>query len=374
MPRIVKISPIHGLSVSYALEGELVTVQLSGFYSTEDGEQFINFAEQLTNNLTGYLEELEIRASQIDNLLISFDKEGNGTLYCNEFSYIVMLRAKKELKAGQGLTADDILDIEEVHLTIGGDPVIPPKDLAIIFIFSFGWRKGLYFNFAPLKSDNPEPLPDLAKLFGALFCRVLFQEKFRINEEQWARLIQWEWFPFSCLKQEEMRNLVGWSRQERYPAPFLETLCSNYKTRLSDRIGLWKKRRDLEGHGRFIDVAYRAYMDGDYIASIQTIMPRIEGLMRILLSKEGSIKKINQKSMVKNLVKSKSENSLLLPSRFQSYLLDCYFKGFDLAKDKLPLSRHTVGHGISRAEDYTFMRNTVLFMILDEILCFLPVS
>jgi hypothetical protein len=372
MPHAFKIPPIHGLSASYAFKDEPVAVQLSGFYSTEDGELFISIAEQLTNALAQPLKKFGVLSSQIDNLLATFDHEGSGTLYCNEFDYVLGIRANRAVRKGEEISENDILDIEQMNLVIGGNLIVPSKDSALVFIFSSGWRKGLYFNFAPLKAAAPEPLPDLAKLFGALFCRVKFQEKFRISDEQWARLTQWGWFPFSCLKKTEMRDLVSWSRQERYPIDVLEALCASYKGRLPGRIDLWKRREDLDNHGRFIDVAYKAYLEDNYIASIQTIMPRIEGLMRILLSRESPAEGINQQSMVKNLVKSKREDSLFLPRRFQSYLLDCYFKGFDLGVSALPLSRHTVGHGVSRAEDYTFINNSVLFMILDEIFCFLP--
>ncbi|MFL6258118.1 MAG: hypothetical protein ACJ76Y_00280 [Thermoanaerobaculia bacterium] len=179
MPQRFRISPIHGISGSYGFENEPLTVYLSGFYSTEDGEQFVTVAEQLTNALSGTLREIGIRPSQIDNLLISIDEEGNGTLYCNELDFRLCIRAKRDVKKGEGITEDDVLDVEELHLYVDGTPMIPPKDSALIFIFSVGWRKGLYFNFTPLKPDEPEPLPDLARLFGALFCRVQFQEKFR---------------------------------------------------------------------------------------------------------------------------------------------------------------------------------------------------
>jgi hypothetical protein len=55
-------------------------------------------------------------------------------------------------------------------------------------------------------------------------------------------------------------------------------------------------------------------------------------------------------------------------------LLACYFKGFDLTSGSVPLSRHTVGHGVSQGDDYTFMRSTLLFMVIDEVFSFLPVS
>ncbi|MFL6264095.1 MAG: hypothetical protein ACJ76Y_30795 [Thermoanaerobaculia bacterium] len=126
-----------------------------------------------------------------------------------------------------------------------------------------------------------------------------------------------------------MRDLIKWSQQERYPASVLEGICSNYKARLPDRIDLWKRREDVVDHGRFIDAAHSAYLEGNYISSIQTIMPRIEGLMRFLIAKEKPMEKISQESMVENLVKPKNADSLLLPKRLQRYLLDVYFKAFD---------------------------------------------
>ena len=377
MPHSFKLlTPIHGISADYGFKDEPLIVQLSGFYSTEDGQEFITIADNITNALQAQLTDIRLRPSMIDNLLVIIDRDCNGLLYHNELAFVVGTRLNRDVKKGEGVYDDDVLDIEELRLAVPGNQslVDPPKYSAVIFVFSSGWRKGLYFNFSPIHPFNSEPLPDLAKLFGTLFCRLRFQEKYHISEAQWNRLAEWEWFPFSCLTKAEMKELVGWSGQTRYPEEVLQKICASYKARLPSRLNLWKKRQDLDNHGTFIDTAYDAYLKDNHIASIQTIMPRIEGLMRMLLAKQNPDEKISQAAMVKNLVKSKSENSLLLPIRFRDYLLACYFKGFDLATKAIPLSRHTVGHGVSKAEDYTFMRNTLLFMILDEIFNFLPMT
>ncbi len=78
-----------------------------------------------------------------------------------------------------------------------------------------------------------------------------------------------------------------------------------------------------------------------------------------------------QGKMVDNLVANREENSLLLPGRFKQYLRKFYFRSFDFAKDELPLSRHTVSHGLSRATDYDLVNATTGFLIFDQLFYYL---
>lgn len=81
--------------------------------------------------------------------------------------------------------------------------------------------------------------------------------------------------------------------------------------------------------------------------------------------------KPKQQSMVKTLVDQRDPDSLLLPRRFQEYLLGFYFRGFDEVAKNVPLSRHSVAHGTSQAKDYDFIRATLGFLILDQIFFYL---
>src|SRR5437588_1009290 len=98
MPLTFEMGPIHGISVNLAFEGELCTVQVEGFYSTEDGGQFIDRLEEMWRT---FVHRAGIMASQIDNFLLILDKKNRATLYCNEFIFTPLVRAKRAVNAGE---------------------------------------------------------------------------------------------------------------------------------------------------------------------------------------------------------------------------------------------------------------------------------
>jgi hypothetical protein len=62
---------------------------------------------------------------------------------------------------------------------------------------------------------------------------------------------------------------------------------------------------------------------------------------------------------------------VLLPERFRQYLTRVYFREFDERTGFLPLSRHTVSHGISKPEDYDFLAAAIGFMTVDQLFYYL---
>jgi len=149
------------------------------------------------------------------------------------------------------------------------------------------------------------------------------------------------------------------NRQNRFPPDVFTKICKSFKRRLLSRP-------KLEAHQDFIDRAVEAYLKDDYFGTITFLYPRIEGLMW-----EKTKVWSKQAILVENWVKDREPASLLLPARFREYLLTVYFKGFDLPKNEVPFSRHTVGHGFSRASDYTFENATLTFMVFDQMYRFL---
>jgi hypothetical protein len=210
-------------------------------------------------------------------------------------------------------------------------------------------------------------VPDYANRFGRVYGQLQFQEKTCLDEQQWKQLSEWGWFPFSCLTKSELREIGSWSRQARLPPDVFTKICQNFKARLPSRVENWKRRPELEAHKEFIDRAVDAYFKDDYLGTITFLYPRIEGVMW-----EKTKVWSKQATLVENWVKDREPTSLLLPARFKEFLLTVYFKKFDLPNNDVPLSRHTVGHGFSRASDYTFESATLTFMVFDQMYQFLP--
>ena len=67
---------------------------------------------------------------------------------------------------------DDVADVErlDIGLTI-------PADAGFIFLFSVGWRKGLFYDYGPLLKPHAQLRPyDVPSVLGQAYCHVLFSE------------------------------------------------------------------------------------------------------------------------------------------------------------------------------------------------------
>jgi len=78
------------------------------------------------------------------------------TVYLNELDLRASVRASRPIEAGEPVTRDDFVDVE--RLEIG---VQVPKDVGALFIFSVGWRKGLFYDFGPVAGPFPRPRDDV---------------------------------------------------------------------------------------------------------------------------------------------------------------------------------------------------------------------
>ena len=212
---------------------------------------------------------------------------------------------------------------------------------------------------------------DIAKLFGTFHQHLLFQEMYSITDEQWARMIDWGWFPFIWMNTGERKRVIHFSDNEQEPRQIFENICHRFQSILHERMDWWRRNEVLNEHSAFIEKAAEHYHAKDYISSIQVLYPRIEGVMRNLRLIKQPDQGASQSSLVKILVATHADYSLLLPQRFQEYLLGFYFRSFDQATGEVPLSRHTVAHGASLPEDYDFVKASLGFMILDQMFYYL---
>lgn len=365
MPLTFEMTPIHGISVTLAFDGDLCTIQVEGFYSTEDGGQFIDRLEEMSRT---FLNRAGIMASQIDNFLLILDKKNQATLYCNEFIFTPLVRANRIMDAGEHVHEDDLVDFEALELfTRDKKKVVIPEDCGVIFMFSIGWRKALYFNFTPLHPNASEKLTEMPQVFGRLFGHLFFQEKTKLKDEQWKRLFAWGWFPFVGMTKKELGQCAAWTEQDRYPkGPVLE-VCKRFQKKIPLLIQSWKTRPEFEVHLPFIEAAWATLQQGNFISTVQTLMPRIQGIMHGILNR-----KAGQKYLADGVVKNHDPRSLLMPEKFKEYLLTCYFHDFNMETGDCPLARHSIAHGVSDAADYDEIAATLPFFIFDQIFFFLP--
>lgn len=370
MPQMFNLDMLpQGTCVAHALAGETVIVRVKEYLSSEDGNDFIGRLEGLSACYHAFFGQDGILPSQVDNFLAIVSPGREVTVYCNELNLIATIRKKvRSISKGDMIFKDDIADIERIELCDhSSHEVTIPPNCGFSLVLSHSWRKFLYYDYSVFGKDAVERADDLPALFGRFYARLLFQELYSMTEDQWRRLTSWGWFPFIGLTDQDRKALISWAQQDRLPLPVFESICTNVAAALPGITRSWGTHHLLQPHTEFIDNACTAYLAGNFIGAIAVLFPRIEGVLRTLHLIKHPTGSPKQSTMASGLAEQRHAESALLPHRFQQYLMDFYFQAFDEKSGDIPLSRHSVAHGIVRAEDCDREKATLGFLILDQI-------
>ena len=356
--------PLGGYARTYARAGESVEVCVREFTSTEDGQHFIQLLEGIAN---GVLQELPtpINPSQVDHMLAIYQRNGKVDVYLNELELKASTRIGRSVEAGQPVMKDDVIDIVGLDL---GVPI--PNDTGVLFLFSIGWRKGLFFDFGPV--GKPDSLPreyDVAAAFGQAFCHVLFQERFSISDDEWRALLEAKWFPFAGLRNDTIDSLIHCVRAGWDPDENIEAIVAEVKERSPDMLESWQNNTSFEPHMEILQHAVQRFQEDDYISCTGLMFSRIEGILRTHHTSLGTSVRPKPQNLAKSAVVAKVENDkcLLLPRHFSNYLNDVYFKDFDPNDTDIEVSRHSVGHGVANVEDFNQKSAVISLLIVHQL-------
>jgi hypothetical protein len=351
-----------------APKGGQVTVCFRDFFSSEDGQKLIHHLEGVPRDIILKLPaKAKAMESRTDNLLAIIRKDKTATVYYNDFLPTSIMRIKGKVKAGDPIFSDNITDLERIELN-GFDI---PNDVAVCYVFSFGWRKGLFFDYGPILQGNGKPRSyDLGKTFAQFHAQVLFQHLFSIGSDIWEELFRQRWFPFIYLKNDQIKTLIGLAREKLPMDDLLPSIRDNLLATLAERVPDWEKDPVIGPHFEFVGAAYKHYAASDYLSAAAILFPRIEGIMRTHAKAVAPGSPFKQENLATvsamgsgNVVKPAS---LLLPDRFKQYLFEIYFASFD-PKDPQGVSRNTVSHGVVDAKLLDCKAASIAFLILLQI-------
>lgn len=367
MPYHIRLDSLPGgYALTAARKGEGVTVATSEFVSSEDGDLFVSRLEGLPSYLIAKLPpEDRIRPSTIDHLLAVIAPDQTATIYVNELRILSEVRVKRPIKAGDPVLTGDVADITEISF----DGVDIPPTAGVLFIFSIGWRRGLFYDLAPLQNNSPRQF-DLRTFLAQAYSYLMFQHLFKITTDEWSLLLDQGWFPFQMLKPGTIKEMLAYVRQGWHVDGLLPRIAQETIQSLSELRDKVAANQILAEQIPFVDTAIEHLRKTDYISSISVLYPRLEGIMRAqhLLSQTGT--QATQGSLATGLIqanaKTRNALSLLLPERFREFLTRVYFKGFDPAKPK-GISRHTVSHGVAPSTDYDLKGAILGFLALDQV-------
>ena len=289
-------------------------------------------------------------------------------MYINELDVQAAVRTARPVQEGQGASKDDIADI--VHLDLG---VEIPEDAGFIFVFSVGWRKGLFFDYGPIGPAQETRLYDTGSVLAQAYARVLFQELFSITETEWECLFASKWFPFAGLTKATKDRLIscvrsGWDLDEE-----LDRIVAEVKARAPQMLDSWRKSPIFSTHIKVLEQAVERYLNDDPMSCMALLVPRIEGIMRSYHASLGGIEQPSQKNLPTSAVSANVQNDgcLLLPRRFEEYLREVYFADFDPKSSRIEASRNSVGHGVASTSEFNLKNATISILIIHQLLHFL---
>lgn len=360
------------LPAGYAKHGgrpnEKIDVVFREFSSTEDGQHFISRVEGTS---TAILEKISghagVAAAVTSSLLAIIRPDRSATVYWNEFHPIVQVRAKGKTDKGDLVLLDHIMDIERVLLPEG----LVPADAGICYVFSFGWRKGLFFDYGPLLYGENRRARDynLGVTLGYCYARVLFQHIFSISVEVWDEMFSQRWFPFSYLSTELVKGMTGRAAEKLPIDDQLDEISAEISKVLPTRLDDWKNDSVVSDHVEVLRHAYERFVADDYISAASILYPRIEGVMRSFGAVENPGSGATQAELAKLAAGSGAirEESLLLPARFEKYLREVYFASFKPGTIVDTASRNTVSHGVVAVTRLDRKAAAIGFLILMQI-------
>lgn len=349
-----------------------VKVSQFGFCSSEDGDEFIRKLEGLPQQIISLIpSSFPILPSMVNTLLAIIHKDKTAKVYLNEIKLLEQVRVKKDVKKGDLITLDHILDIGKMNIP----DVSIPNNAGIVFVFSVGWRKGFLYDLVPLHGASPRPRQyDVEELIGSLFSYLMFQERFKIDDNTWEIILDQKWFPFAHLDNEIVKQMIshageGWDIDELLPK-----ITDNVKRLLKDNNPAKKSFSYITVHSEIFEKAFERYINEDYISCTSILYPRIEGLLRSFFRAEGYEEKPTDKTLSKAAIvhheKNRISYSLLLPSKFNDYLNNIYFANF--VSGSMPdVSRHSVAHGEARPENFDLKASTIAILIIYQLTLFL---
>jgi len=360
-----------GYADSAAKPGEKVKVRLTDFVSTEDGDELITKLEGFPQQILSMLSvPSPVLPSMVHSLLAIIRADKTATVYLNEAQTIGEMRVKGGVKKGELLTTNRVLDLGRIKFK---DITVPPE-AGIAYVFSVGWRKGFFYDLAPLHAEHDARPYDIEEAIGSLFAYLLFQERFKIDDPTWKIFFDQKWFPFVHLDNDLICEMIAHAKQGWHIDGLLPKIVNNVKRLLRDDPIDQKHIPAFVDHADILRTGVERYLADDHVSATSIMYPRIEGTLRSFLRVSSATAtaptaQTLSKVAVEHHQTSRISNSLLLSTKFQRYLNDVYFAHF--APGSSPdVGRHSVAHGEARAADFTVKAATIPFLLLYQLSLF----
>ena len=334
--------------------------------TNSDESDFYKYIEQLSNPI---LNKAGVTPNAIYQFLILIHMDLGADLYINNFPVLIEIMTKRDANKGEAIAKRDIADIRRLKFP---NIKINVTD-KVIYCFKEGWKFGLFFDLG-----RELDLDAMELDIGTLYRNLSFQYVYEVlkNETQFEEMIKDGWFPFIEIIGDDYKPLSEVYVNKFHFEERIDKIIGNFnKARIERITNKWWKKQIFTDKKKILQAGISAFLQNDNegdINCISTLLPQIEGIVRLQYFADTGEAWINEDNLLSYLIekgkeKSGSSESLFLPLHFFKYLNDVVFSNFDLETGKVDLSRHSSSHGVAKAEAYTKTRALQAILILDQI-------
>ena len=367
-----------GFTLESGTAGSSINVCTLEFLTFDDGALFIERLEKTWSIFAGKIKtKSRIDVSKIGNFLAIINPNKRGIIYINELQMYYKARVKGKAKKGIEVFEDDLADILRLDVKYKTDTIVFPENSAVVFLFSLGWRKALFYDYTPLiKRDNKMQKRDidLNLLWGQYLAYIMKHQIFNLSESEWSEMFEQGWFPFTSLKTKTIGAMISLLRENKPIDMMLKDIAKEVTDNLDSMLDRWKSNKVLDNQLKFIERARERFENDDYLSAGSIIYPRIEGIIRMTDSNiKTDRKKTKKQKVLARLVKEravyKNEYSMLLPNKYYEYISQYYFKTFKSlpSSDSDLLNRNLLAHGIAGFNQFNLKACILAFLIIDQL-------
>lgn len=364
-PLIKDVGDLAGLSISSADKGEQVQVLQKYFFTSYDDDHR-HFFNQILGGVLGP------SLTNLNQVLIVI-REKKAYIYYN-YPMILECRAKGDVKAGSAVFEDQVLEILGVKFRDAIFELNIKDGDKFLWLFRDSWSFGLYFDFSG-KMKVDELWGELGTCYRKIKDYSLYS--FLSARNHFDSLLARGWFPFAQILGDEF-NRLKLSIEHNDTGDI--TIAENFviKSFTQERIDkfteYWWRNAIFQKKRKLLTAGLNAYIrngDGDIINCIKTLTSEIEGIIRLdyhrTKGEEPSTKELKDYVLVQGQSKFSAPDSRGFPGLFFKYLENVLFRRFDVDKDDIEFSRHSIGHGVATPETYTKARALQLILVLGQI-------
>ncbi len=355
---------LSGVSAEAALPGASVKVWTRTSMSS-DQAVFHRVAPNLLSVLKHHIQQVGIHRTldRAATILLVIKPNKLAELWIDTAAIVRETRVKRNVPALSVVMESDIADVTGMWFP---SAEISVED-QIVVIFREGFRFGLFFDFNPNGCLN---IVNAKRDLGALFRQLRYADLYSVlaNETTFKRLVTAGWFPFIEILGTEFKTLSDACEAQFSLVAAEADLTSKFSHERLDRMfERWMTKPPLKEKEAILRPAVKAYKECEWVICLKIVLTEIEGIIAEAYSAATGEKTRNMKKLLDFTVDTAAKmaggkDTLFFPTEFADYLRQYTYAD----SDNQSASRHAVGHGRAKSEDYTSVRALQALLTLDQ--------